>query len=138
MPGRYELSDQDWERIASLFPHPTHWGGRGRPWENHRRTVNGILWRLHTGAPWRDIPPRYGPWQRVYSRFRRWRRDGTWAKVLTHLLEQLERQGRLGHDLWLVDATVIRACRSAGGAEKKTGRDAAPGRAKAGATRRAC
>src|ERR1700682_5220402 len=103
MPHRYELSQRAWERLAPFFPRPTHQGGRGRPWEDHRRTVNGILWRLHTGAPWRDIPERYGPWQRIYGRFRRWRRDGTWAKILTHLLEDLERQGVLGHDLWLVD-----------------------------------
>ena len=102
--------------------------------EDHRRILNGILWRLHTGAPWRDIPERYGPWQTVYGRFRRWRRDGTWARVLTHLLEDLEHQGRLGHDLWLVDATVIRASRAAGGAEKKSGRGPDAGRAKAGAT----
>jgi transposase len=63
MPHRSELPQQDGERIAPRFPHPTHHGGRGRPWEDHRRTLNGILWRLHTGAPWRDIPQRYGPWQ---------------------------------------------------------------------------
>lgn len=86
--------------------------------EDHRRILNGILWRLHTGAPWRDIPDSYGPWETIYGRFRRWRRDGTWTRVLTHLLENLEERGRLGHDLWLVDATVIRATRAAGGAEK--------------------
>jgi len=118
MPRRHELSQRQWERIAPLFPHPTHQDGRGRPWEDHQRLLNGILWRLHTGAPWRDIPERYGPWETIYSRFRRWRQDGTWARVLTHLLEDLERQGRLGHELWLVDATIIRASRAAGGAEK--------------------
>jgi transposase len=137
MSHRYELPQRHWERIAPLFPDPRHYGGRGRPWEDHRRTLNGILWRLHTGAPWRDIPERYGPWQRIYGRFRRWRHDGTWARVLTHLLEDLERQGRLGRHLWLVDATVIRASRAAGGAEKKSGRGADPRRTKAGATRRA-
>jgi transposase len=137
MSQRYELTQQQWERIAALFPNPRHYGGRGRPLEDHRRLLNGILWRLHTGAPWRDIPERYGPWETIYGRFRRWRRDGTWAKVVTYLLEDLERQGRLGHDLWLVDATVIRATRAAGGAEKKSGRGPVPGRAEAGATRRA-
>jgi transposase len=137
MRHRYELPQQHWERLAPLFPDPTHHGGRGRPWEDHRRTLNGILWRLHTGAPWRDLPERYGPWQRIYSRFQRWRRDGTWATVLTRLLEELEREGRLGHDLWLVDATIVRASRAASGAEKKSGRGAGPGRAEAGATRRA-
>lgn len=137
MPCRHELSQRHWERIAPLFPHPTHQDGRGRPWEDHHRLLNGILWRLHTGTPWRDIPERYGPWETVYSRFRRWRADGTWARVLTHLLEDLERQGRLGHALWLVDATIIRASRAAGGAEKKTGGGSDPRRATAGATQRA-
>jgi transposase len=118
MPRRHELSQRQWERIAPHFPHPTHKDHRGRPWEDHQRILNGILWRLHTGAPWRDIPARYGPWETAYSRFRRWRQDGTWARLLTHLLEDLEDQGRLGHDLWLVDATIIRASRAAAGAEK--------------------
>jgi transposase len=116
MRHRHELPWQDWERIAHFFPHRVHNGGRGRPFESHRRIVNGILWRLHTGAPWRDIPERYGPWETVYGRFRRWRRDGTWAQILTFLLEDLEQRDRLGHDLWMVDATIVRASRAAGGA----------------------
>jgi transposase len=90
-----------WERIESFFPHRVHHGGRGRPLEDHHRIFSGILWRLHTGAPWRDIPEYFGPWQTVYSRFRLWRRDGTLATLLTYLLENLEQRGRLGHDLWL-------------------------------------
>ncbi len=134
---RYELSQKQWERIERFFPHPTHQDRRGRPWQDHRRIFNGILWRLHTGAPWRDIPERYGPWETIYGRFRRWTRDGTWAEVLTHLLEDLERHGRLGRELWFVDATVIRASRAAGGAEKRSGPGPRPARAGPGATRRA-
>lgn len=115
---RHELPWELWQRIASFFPHRIHGGGRGRPFESHHRLLNGILWRVHTGAPWRDIPERFGPWETIYGRFRRWRRDGTWATVLTSLLEDLEQQSRLGHDLWLVDATVVRASRAAAGAEK--------------------
>lgn len=118
MQHRHELSQQAWERIEAFFPHPTHHDGRGRPLEDHQRIVNGILWRLHTGTPWRDVPDRYGPWQTIYGRFRRWRRDGTWAKILTELLDQLERHGRLGRDLWMVDATIVRASRAAAGAAK--------------------
>src|SRR5204862_5132133 len=73
-------------------------------------------WRLHTGAPWRDIPESFGPWQTIYGRFRRWRRDGTWTRILTHLLDEVEQHGRLGHGLWLVDATIVRASRAAAGA----------------------
>lgn len=137
MGHRYELSDQQWKRLEPLLPQPRHRGGRGRPSKDHRRIFNGILWRLHTGAPWRDIPERYGPWRTVYSRFRRWRRDGTWAKVLTQLLEERERHGRLGHSLWFVDATIVRASRAAGGAKKKSRRGSEPGWAQAGATQRA-
>ena len=134
MRHRYELSDQQWKHLEPLLPQPRHHGGRGRPSKDHRRIVNGILWRLHTGAPWRDIPERYGPWRSVSSRFRRWRRDGTWAKILTQLLEERERQGRLGHSLWFVDATIVRASRAAGGAKKKSRRGSEPGRAQAGTT----
>ncbi len=118
MRRRHELAWEQWKRIASFFPHRVHGGRRGRPFENHYRLLNGILWRLHTGVPWRDVPERYGPWETVYGRFRRWRRDGTWANILTHLLEDLEQRGRLGHDLWLVDATIVRASRAAAGAKQ--------------------
>jgi transposase len=119
MRRRYELSTRQWRRLEPLLPHPTHHGGKGRPWLPHFRMLNGMLWVLHTGAPWRDVPDRYGPWQTVYDRFNRWRRDGTWAKLLTHLLDQLDRHGRLGHQLWCVDGTVIRASRAAGGARHR-------------------
>lgn len=118
MRRRYELKNRQWERIKQYFPELRHNGGRGHPWKPHRRLINGILWILHTGAPWRDLPGRYGPWETVYSRFRRWRSDGTWAKILTQLLAHLERHGQLGRHLWFVDATVVRASRAAGGAEK--------------------
>lgn len=134
MRRRYELSNRQWERIAHFFPDLDHHGGKGHPFRPPRHLLNGILWRLHTGAPWRDIPERYGPWQTVYDRFRRWRLDGTWARILTGLLDHLDRHGQLGRDLWMVDATIIRASRAAGGAEKKSGSDPHPRRAAGGAT----
>ena len=129
---RYELQNRQWERLQPLFPDPRHRGGPGRPWKPHRRMLNGILWRLHSGAPWRDIPPRYGPWQTVYDRFRRWRIDGSWTRILTCLLDHINKHGHLGRDLWCVDASIIRATRAAGGAEKKSGPGTAVGRAKTG------
>jgi transposase len=134
---RYELHPSPWERIKRFFPDRRQQSGRGHPWKPHRRLVNGILWRLHSGAPWRDIPPRYGPWQTVYDRFRRWRQDGTWTQLLTALLDHLDKHGQLGRDLWCVDASVIRATRAAGGVEKKFGPAAAPRRAEGGAPPRA-
>jgi len=118
MRHRHELPDAHWERIARFFPLSGYRRKRGRPLEDHHRILNGILWRLHTGAPWRDIPKAYDSWETIYGRFRRWRRDGTWAKILTSLLDDLNQRGR---DLWLVDATVVRASRATAGAEEHPG-----------------
>ena len=126
---RYELTDAPWEKIAAFFPDRYHHGGAGPPWKAHRTVVNGILWRLPTGAPWPDIPERYGPWKTVYDRFNRWRQDGTWAKILDALLLRLDKAGCIDRDLWLVDASLVRASRAAGGAKKKPGRAAHVGRA---------
>src|SRR6516225_12317720 len=76
MQRRYELNPQLWELIEPLLPHPTHHGGPGRPWHDHYTIINGILWMLHSGAPWRDLPQRYGPWQTVSDRFH-WPASGT-------------------------------------------------------------
>jgi transposase len=103
---------------------------RGR---NTAPLVNGILWHLHTGAPWPDPPDRYGPWQTVYDRFNRWRKDGTWANVLDALLLRLDKAGLIDRELWCVDASVIRASRAAAGAEKKSGPVAPAGRVEADA-----
>jgi len=116
---RYELTDAQWEQIAAFFPDCDHDGGPGAPWKDHRQMANGILWHLHTGAPWPDLPERYGPWKTVFDRFQRWRRDGTWAKILDALLLRLDRAGLIDRELWLGDAPVIRASRAAAGAKKK-------------------
>lgn len=79
---RYELSDEQWDLIEEFLPRNA---GPGRPWEDHRRVLNGMFWVLHSGAPWRDMPERYGPWQTVYDRFSRWREDGTFDKMLEKL-----------------------------------------------------
>jgi transposase len=125
---RYELTDAQWDRIAAFFPDCGHDGRPGVPWKDHRHMVNAILWHLHTGAPWPDLPERYGPWKTVFDRFQRWRRDGTWARILDALLLRPDRAGLLDRELWLVDATVIRASRAAAGAKKKSAAAARAGR----------
>jgi transposase len=134
---RYELSDPQWARIESLLPHRTHHHNLGHPFNDHRPIVNGILWVLHTGAPWRDLPERYGPWETVYYRFNRWRHDGTWNRLVTSLLDELDDQGTIDHDLWCIDGSVIRASRAAAGAKKKGSQPKGTGRAKRGANARA-
>ena len=137
MSYRYNLTDAQWQRIANFFPDRYHHGHRGHPWKEHRRLVNGILWHLHTGAPWPDTPKRYGPWQTVYDRFNRCRKDGTWAKILDALLLQLDVDGTIQRDLWCFDGTINRAHTAAAGAKKKSRAAAAVGRVQGGANARA-
>src|SRR5687768_4929847 len=82
MVRRHELTDAQWARIAWLLPAGGRPGGRGG---DHRRVINGVLFRARTGVPWRDLPERYGKWQTVYERHRRWSADGTWAAILDEL-----------------------------------------------------
>lgn len=118
MVGRGELTDAAWERIVPLLPENGKPGGR---WSDHRAVLNGILWRLRTGAPWRDVPSRYGPWQTCYDRFVRWRRDGTWERLLSHVQTKSDAVGEVE---WLVsvDSTVVRAHQHASGARAKRSR----------------
>ncbi|MER6589631.1 MULTISPECIES: IS5 family transposase [Micromonospora] len=76
---RGELTDEAWAVIAPLLPEAG--GARGR-WRGHRQVINGILWKLRTGAPWRDLPERFGPWKTCHERLRRWSADGTWDRTL--------------------------------------------------------
>ena len=74
----FELTDQVFIRVQPLLPADSR---RGKPWRDHRQVLGGILWKLHTGRPWRDVLGRFGPWQTCYGRLRRWQRDGTWPRV---------------------------------------------------------
>ncbi|NMO13891.1 IS5 family transposase [Pyxidicoccus fallax] len=112
---RYELNERQWRALEPLLPHQ----GRGGAWKDHRTILKGILWRLHTGAPWRDLPSRYGPWQTVYSRFVRWRKDGTWLRPMRTLQTQLTRRDELDQEVLFVDSSVECGSRAAAGGGKK-------------------
>lgn len=113
---RHELTDKEWGLIKELLPAN---GKRGEQWKDHRTIFNGMFWRLRTGAPWRDIPERYGSWKTIYSRFNRYRQDGTLERIIQALQLKLDAQGLIDWDLWCVDGTQVRATRSAAGAGKK-------------------
>src|SRR5712692_8994717 len=117
--GRHELTDDQWTRLEPLLPPRKPRVGR----ENldHRPVLNGMLWRCKTGSPWRDMPERYGPWDRVYQRFRRWRRHGVWARVLAALQQGADAQGQVDWTLHFVDGSVVRAHQHAAGAKKGAG-----------------
>jgi transposase len=93
-----------------------------RPVVDHRRILNGILWILRTGAPWRDLPERYGPWRTVASRFYRWQRAGIWGQLLAAVQARADAEGQINWDLHYVDGKMIRAYQHAAGAKKGTQR----------------
>ncbi|WTX20367.1 IS5 family transposase [Streptomyces sp. NBC_00656] len=114
--GRGDLAERQWAALERLLPTARK---RGRPTEWTRRDqINAIRRRTRPGAPWRDIPERYGPWESAYSLFRRWQRDGTWARVLEQLQAHADAAGLITWDV-NVDSTVCRAHQHAAGARKK-------------------
>jgi transposase len=84
--------------------------------------INGILWVLATGSPWRDLPERYGPWPTCYERFSRWAQDGTWEQLYQAVLGRMQRRHAIDWERWCVDGTSIRALQAAAGARKKGAR----------------
>ena len=123
MVGRGELTDRAWAQLAPLLPRNQRRGGR---WRDHRSVINGILWKLRTGAPWRDLPERYGPWQTCHDRYVGWRRDGTWDRLLAHAQTKSDAVGELE---WVVsvDSSSVRAHQHAAGARKRPARADANG-----------
>jgi transposase len=114
---RHELTDDQWALVAEFFPpRPPRRGGR---WKDDRLMLNGIFWRLNTGAPWRDLPERYGPWGTVYGRFAALRGSGRLDRIIERLQLRLNEAGLIDPDLFCIDGTNIRAARAAGGAAKK-------------------
>ncbi|MFI0724659.1 IS5 family transposase [Streptomyces sp. NPDC021224] len=114
--GCGDLTNGQWGMLESLLPQGIK-AGRPRVW-TRRQLIDGIRWRTRTGTPWCDVPERYGPWDRVYDLFRRWQRDGTWAKILTWLQADADAKGLI---TWYVsvDSTVCRAHQHAAGAAKR-------------------
>jgi transposase len=111
---RHELSDAQWARVRPLLP-PQRSPRGGAAAKDHRLIVNAILWKLGTGAPWRDLPERYGPWASVYTRFRRWTKAGVWDRLFAAVQRRADAAGEIDWALHLVDGTVVRAHQHAAG-----------------------
>jgi transposase len=114
MVRRHEITDEAWAQIAPLLPETGRRNGR---WREHRQVLNGICWKLATGAPWRDIPERYGPWKTCHERLRRWTADGTWDRILAHV--QVHDDGDPVEWTVHVDSTSVRVHQHAAGARKR-------------------
>jgi transposase len=120
---RFELSDEQYQRILPLLPgQESHTGFTAF---DNKLFLDAVLWIARTGAPWRDLPERFGRWNSVYQRFRRWCEKGTWKKIYDSLQDpDLE---------WLlIDSTVVRSHQHAAGAAKSTAKDEQIGRSSGG------
>ena len=101
MAKRYELSDQQWQRICDLLPGKP--SDPGRTGADNRLFVNGVLWVLRSGAHWHDLPPRYGKWKSVHKRFTRWAKAGVWERVFEALTADPD------NDYLMLDSSLVRA-----------------------------
>ena len=105
---RHDISDEMWGKIEPYLPGRK--GSVGNPAKNNREFINGVLWILRTGAPWRDLPSEYGNWNNVHRRFCRWRDRGIWEGLLSRFIENPDME-------WLmIDASHIKVHLHATGA----------------------
>lgn len=110
MKRRYELTDEQWEQLKDRLPAERKPQG-GRPAKNNRQMLNAMLWVVRSGAPWRDLPEYYGPWQSVYTRFRRWEKLGLFDQILKTLAANPDSESIM------IDATIIRVHQHGAGAK---------------------
>ncbi|MGW5667033.1 IS5 family transposase [Micromonospora sp. NPDC003776] len=110
---RFDLTDVQWAALEPLLPRGKK-PGRPLKWSK-RQLIDGIRWRVRVGAPWRDVPECYGPWQTVYGLFRRWQRAGVWQRIITGLQTRSDAAGLITWDV-SVDSTIARAHQHAAGA----------------------
>ena len=99
------LDDRMWARIAPLLPSSD--GRKSRPFRDHRQVVEGMIYRLRTGIPWRDLPVEFGPWQTVWKRYDRFAKDGTFDAILTRLQSDADAAGLVDWNV-SVDSTIVR------------------------------
>lgn len=111
---RYGLRDDQWERIRDLLPGQE--GHRGVTAADNRLFVEAVIWKYRSGAPWRDLPERFGDWKNVHRRHSRWAENGVWESLFKHLAADAD------NEYVMIDATIMRAHQHAAGARKKGAR----------------
>jgi transposase len=120
---RYALHDDQWERIKDLLPGREGYVGANA--KDNRLFVEAVLWRYRSGAPWRDLPERFGDWNNTHRRFSRWAKAGVWERIFKHLAADPD------NEYAMIDSTIVRAHQHSAGAPKK-GATKRSGAAKAG------
>src|SRR5271170_7351071 len=108
---RYALHDDQWERIKDLLPGRE--GHVGTNAKNNRLFVEAVLWRYRSGAPWRDLPERFGDWNNTHRRFSRWAKTGVWKRIFKHLAADPD------NEYAMIDSTIVRAHQHSAGAPEK-------------------
>ena len=106
---RYDLTDFEWSVIEPILPMDR----RGPKPRDNRRVLNGIFWVLRTGAPWRDLPERYGPYTSAYNRFNRWRKAGIWDRLMDAVVKAYDGK------VQMIDSSIVRVHQHASGAKKE-------------------
>jgi transposase len=106
--SRYDLTDFEWSVIQPLLPNKP----RGVPRVDDRRVLNGMFWVLRSGAPWADLPDRYGPRTTVYNRFNRWRKAGVWDRIMDAITKAYDGK------VQMIDTSCVRVHQHAGAAKK--------------------
>ena len=114
--ARGDLTDAQWEKLEPLLP--KNEGKRGHPWRDHRQVINGILWIQRTGAPWEDLPERYGPRSTCNERLILWQKDGTWSRILQALQGEADAGGEIEWEGCALDGSSVKAHPHAAGARK--------------------
>lgn len=105
-----DLTDEQWKVIESILPvDSVRADRRGRPWADRRKIFNGILWILRTGAPWKDLPSRYGSYQTAHRRFQQWVHSGVFDEILLKLAQDLKERGGLDLRECFIDGTFVPA-----------------------------
>lgn len=116
--ARYDFPDEAWALIYPVLPPERGAAKGGRPYLDHRQVMNGMFWVLCSGAPWRDLPERYGHWKTIYNRFNRWSQAGIINRIFNKLLFILDDNALIGWDAIAIDSSNIRALKAAAGAKK--------------------
>jgi transposase len=117
-----DLTDEQWSVLEPLIPEPPRRAdGRGRPWQPAREVLNGILWILRTGAPWKDMPERYPSYQTCHRRFQQWQREGVMDRILWMLAQDLKERGDLDLSECFIDGTFVVAKKGALGWARPSG-----------------
>jgi transposase len=117
-----DLTDEQWEILEPLIPEPPRReDGRGRPWRHPRDVLNGILWILRTGAPWKDLPERYPTYQTYHRRFQKLIEQGVLGAALEALAEDLEERGEIDLSECYIDGTFVAAKKGGSASERPSG-----------------